>query len=160
MKNAIVKDDVVLNEKLLYLIEPIADEYNLRTGGKLLVTDGHRTPLMQATAMYDNEKHNRGVTYSKIALYKEIKQAFDAGFNRENYPAEKTIADMVKVIDEQIFRGQFISQHLIGRAADFSKRSPGNNPVPVDEKVLGDICRELGHFFMAEVHCFHVTFSA
>lgn len=151
MKHAKVKDDVVLNEGLIRKIESVADEYHTRTGGILLVTDGHRTPQMQAAAMYDNLKHNRGVQYSRKDLYAEIEAAWRAGFERPNYPAADTIADMVKVIDRQILSGRFISQHLVGNAADFSKQA--------DEAVLAAICKEAGHFFMSEIHCLHVTFA-
>jgi len=151
MKNATVKDDVVLNEALIRKIEGLADEYALRTGKKLLVTDGHRTPLMQATAMYNNLKYARDVKYGKADLYMEIYDCWCNGFYQSNYPAEKTIADMVRVIDMQILAGKFISQHLVGNAADFSRTANIHH--------LESICREEGHFFMAEVHCFHVTFA-
>ncbi len=138
---------LALDEK----IESLAAAYRDATGDTLHVTSGYRSPYSQAVAMYDNEKHNRGVKYAKVAAYNEIKKAFEAGFNASGYPAAITTDDMKRVIDDQILRGVFISAHLTGSAADFRKG--------IDMAALGTICQKRGDFVMEEQHCVHITFA-
>lgn len=127
-------------------------EYARRARRPLVITSAQRTPHQQARAIRCNlaaygERHILN-TYRRGPAIREILRAYRA--NRAN--PRKAQREMTRVIREQVARGQFVSDHLLGRAVDV--RSRGRNGARLS--VLRQAARQVGVKVLVErdhVHC-------
>ncbi|MGD8327424.1 MAG: hypothetical protein PVF65_10955 [Sphingomonadales bacterium] len=109
---------VILNAFVKGKLTALAQAFYGKTGKELVITDGFRTPEIQARRMYRRAAANNltGI-YSQFNAAREIQNAYNktaaAGFNRRQIEAE-----MAKVIAKQISTGVYISDHLRNNAAD------------------------------------------
>ncbi len=115
VKHYTLKDStVVLSPEIEKKVNEIANEYYAETGKNIVVTDGDRTPLMQADRMYTNR--NFGIYTNKKAA-DEIQKVYNDGVTARKSKNE-IVANMAKVIEAQISNGTYISPHLRVNAAD------------------------------------------
>lgn len=127
--------------------------YSKRTGGgKLHITSLRRTPARQAKAMHKNLT-TYGIrhverTYRRKAAVREIIAAYKPNRRRP----QKAVREMTKVIENQIRRGVFISNHLLGHAVDI--RSRGRNGARL--RILREIARSIGAKVLVEKNHFHL----
>jgi hypothetical protein len=102
----------------------IADEYYIRTCGRLEITSGTRTPAEQAQAMWENLRHHRNshVRYRNDRYYQEIHDAYLQA-TRSGANERETVEAMTRVIERQVSRGEYLSLHLRGEAVDVRSRT-------------------------------------
>jgi len=103
-------------------MEQIAAEFRRRTGQRLHVTSGTRTPDQQARAMYDKIRLGQRLTrlYRDYDAASEIQTAYRR--NRRQGRAA-TVRAMAAVIRTQMGRGCYISRHLYASAVDVRSRN-------------------------------------
>jgi phage-related protein len=93
-------------------VAEIASAYFDETGADITVTDGTRTAEDQASAMYNNLENGEDFSlYKDQAAAQEIKDAYDEAIDADK-SKEEAIKDMTGVIQDQIERGVYISNHL------------------------------------------------
>lgn len=119
----VAHDDILITEQVREKVERLAGVYRQETGERLIVTSGYRPPFRQARAMYENAidfgEATVRATYTATDLVDEILAAFRP---QRNNPTA-AIAAMQAVIEAQIRRGRFISNHLLSNAVDVRKRT-------------------------------------
>jgi peptidoglycan hydrolase-like protein with peptidoglycan-binding domain len=118
-----VVSDILMTESLLAKVADVANHYFAITGSGLIITSGYRPPDRQAAAMYkkitvDGETKVRNLYKAKAAI-DEILNAYRK--NKGNPVV--AVAEMKTVIESQIKRGVFISNHLLSNAVDVRKRT-------------------------------------
>lgn len=129
--------------------------YRFRAGRGLQITDFRRTPVQQARAIRNNVA-SFGVAYV-IAEYRrkpairEIVAAYRANRRRP----QRVIREMTRVIEDQIGRGVFISNHLLGLAVDF--RSRGRYGARLS--VLRQVARSMGARVVVTKNHYHVDLA-
>jgi peptidoglycan hydrolase-like protein with peptidoglycan-binding domain len=116
-----VNPGILMTADLRPKLAEVAKQYHAITGNGLIITSGYRPPDRQALAMF-RKIVNEGETKVRN-LYKN-KGAIDeilAAFRK--HPGNPTLAipAMQKVIEEQVKRGTFISNHLRSNALDVRK---------------------------------------
>jgi hypothetical protein len=119
----VVAKDLRLGKTARERLARIAERYAHATGKKLVVTGGTRTPARQAKLMIDKLRHGEDVValYENKAAAKAIRDAYLQG--KEKKLSDKSLVRAVrKVIEAQMARGVFISQHLQSGAADVRSR--------------------------------------
>jgi hypothetical protein len=119
----VVAKDLRLGKTARERLARIAERYAHATGKKLVVTGGTRTPARQAKLMIDKLRHGEDVValYENKAAAKAIRDAYLQG--KEKKLSDKALVRAVrKVIEAQMARGVFISQHLQSGAADVRSR--------------------------------------
>jgi hypothetical protein len=94
----------------------VAAAYRDATGRSLHLTSGRRTAHSQADAMYIRFVGGERGGYLNAEALGEILAAFDG---HQGEAREAVVAAMERVIQAQMGRGEFISNHLSGRALDF-----------------------------------------
>ena len=114
--------DVRLGPQMERTMEEIAAEFRRRTGRRLHVTSGTRTPDQQARAMYDKIRLGQRLTrlYRDFEAASEIQTAYRR-HRRQGRAA--TVRAMAEVIRAQIARGRYISRHLYASAVDVRSRN-------------------------------------
>jgi len=124
--------------------------YRYLAGRDLYITNGYRTARKQAIAIGSNLRRY-GPRYV-ISLYrsksaiKEIVQAYKS--NRRSRP----IGAMTRVIENQVSRGIFISNHMRWRAVDV--RSRGWHRARLS--VLRQVAQSMGARVLVEANHYHV----
>lgn len=118
----IVATDILFNSFIQERVAKIASVYIGLTGNKLRITSGYRTPFRQARAMYDNiqmkgETKVRN-TYRNKTLVDEVLSAYRP--HRGN--RVEAIEAMKVVVEKQIARTKYISNHLRSNAIDVDPR--------------------------------------
>lgn len=101
-----------------------ADNFHDKTGKKLVVTDGLRTPEDQAKRM--DYKIANGAGVREYANRSAANQILDARTNAIANGSDP-IAAMAAKIQEQMGNGIYISKHLRDAGADFRDRDLGGN---------------------------------
>lgn len=122
----VVAKDLRLGKAARERLARIAERYARATGKKLVVTGGTRTPARQAKLMIDKLRHGEDIValYENKAAAKAIRDAYVDGHAKKL--SDKALVRAVrKVIEAQIARGVFISQHLQAGAADVRSRDMG-----------------------------------
>lgn len=135
-------EKAVIPPALDKFIEELSSEYMKRTGNKLFCTSGLRTIRSQAEAMFINMTQKNNVNYAQAELQKEIEAA---------YNSTPTVSAIEAALLKQVSNGKYISAHMKGDAADFSKS--------MDIEVFKKICKEKNRFCYVEIPCVHVTFG-
>ena len=117
-----IKAGVTLSLAIKGKVEKIATPYFAATQHKFTVTSGQRSAKSQASAMYTKIAAGSKLTdYRDQTSAQAIKAAYDAGV-KARQSRDKTVADMVAVIDAQIANGVYISKHLRDGAVDVRSR--------------------------------------
>lgn len=115
----------------------IAQSFARRTGRRIHITSGTRTPREQADAMY--EKIRRGIRltrlYRNYDAASEIQNAYRRNRRRGRRP---TVRAMAAVIRAQIGRGVYISRHLRASAADVRSRNLSRRERHIFREVVRD----------------------
>lgn len=112
---------VTLSYEVSSMLKPVAYEYYLWTGNKLVMHSGTRTPHGQAKAMYDNLRKGEDLrrVYGREVqpALSEILHAYEEA---RKSGKEDPVEAMTRVIEEQVRRTPpvYISMHLIGEAVD------------------------------------------
>ena len=105
--------------------------------------------------MYDNLQRNDGPTYSNRVAYDEIVKTYDDAVTAG---ASKQVAvdAMARVIEDQVSRGVYISDHLTGDAVDIRCRDMSDEQRDAFEEAVDDV---LGprHWILESDH-YHVHF--
>lgn len=119
-----LSEHVELSNRGCTLLRRIADEYYIRTCGRLEVTSGTRTLAEQAQAMWENLRNHRNshVQYRNRRAYEAIHNAYLQA-SASGAKERETVAAMTRVIEEQVSRGEYISRHLQGEAVDVRSRT-------------------------------------
>jgi len=116
------EDGVRLGAEMERTMEEIASEFRRRTGRRLHVTSGTRSPDQQARAMYDKIRLGQRLT----RLYRDYDAASEiqAAYRRNRRQGRsQCVRAMSEVIRGQIRRGCFISRHLYASAVDVRSRN-------------------------------------
>lgn len=145
-KNYTVAADILMTAPLEKKVAAVADAYIKQTGEKLTVTSGFRPPFRQARAMFNNlvnlgETRVRN-TYKAKNLINEI----IAAFNKNKGNSAAAIPAMQAVIEGQIKRGGFISNHLLSNAIDVRKSAKLSALQAAVKQVGGRIVIEKDHY--------------
>jgi peptidoglycan hydrolase-like protein with peptidoglycan-binding domain len=144
--------DVLMTKDLEKKAAKLANTYFALTSKNLVVTSGYRPPFRQAPAIYDNlilkgTAVVRG-TYKNKRLIDEIIAAFQA--NRSNEANAK--AAMQKVIENQVKRGAFISNHLLSNAIDLRTRTTIKAKLQQTLNQVGGRLVDEGNHYHVELH--------
>lgn len=133
------------------LLRKLSRLYFERSGTPLHITSGYRTAETQARAMYHNlityGRAHMIRTYRGNAAVREVVYAYQS--NRRN--PVSAVEAMTKVIQEQVGRGIYISEHLLRNAFDI--RLSGANL-----SVLRSVVRNMGGRLLVEPDHYHVEF--
>jgi RHS repeat-associated protein len=117
--NFSTKPGVTISSESYSKVSKTADNYNDKTGKKLVVTDGVRTPQDQAAAMYYKITHGAGLgEYRNRIAANEIMGSYREAVSDGTNP----VSAMASTIQGQMDRGIYISRHLSGTGADFRDR--------------------------------------
>lgn len=114
----VVLKDVLMTKDLEKKVVKLADKYFSLSNSKLTITSGYRPPFRQAPAIYKNIIL-KGITtvrntYKNKKLIDQILDAYKANKTDET----KAVAAMQKVIEAQVKRKEYISNHLLSNAID------------------------------------------
>lgn len=144
--------DVLMTKDLEKKVAKLADTYFSLTGKNLVVTSGYRPPFRQAPAIYNNIilKGTTAVrnTYKNKKLIDEILAAFQA--NKAN--ADNAKAAMQKVIENQVKRGEFISNHLLSNAIDLRTSTTIKAKLQQTLSQVGGRLVDEGNHYHVELH--------
>lgn len=112
---------VRLGDDVEATLERIGREYHRRTGRRLHVTSGTRTPREQAEAMYEKLQLGEQLTrtYRDFEAASEIQAAYRSHRRHGRAACVRAIA---QVIRRQLRRGCYISRHLHASAVDVRSR--------------------------------------
>jgi hypothetical protein len=147
--------DVILRISMESRLSLLTQRYYLRTGKRLHITSGYRSPERQARAMHFNlVSYGIGYvagTYGGRAEVWEIIKVFRE--NRED--EQKAILAMTKVIQSQVKRGKVISIHIGAKAFDIRSRGAE----AANFSVLRDVVRGMGGEVVVEKDHYHVEFK-
>lgn len=126
-------------------------DYARCTRQPLPITSFDRTAAEQARAIHYNLR-TYGIryvlrTYGGSSTIREIVRPYKANRRRPQQAQRK----MTRVIEAQVARGVYISDHLLGRAVDI--RSRGRSGARLS--VLRDIARKMGGKVLVEVDHYH-----
>lgn len=113
------KPEVSLSTETYSKVSDTADNFNEKTGKKLVVTDGERTPKDQAKRMAYKIANGAGV---KEYGNKNAANAILAAYTNAVANGADPVAAMAEKIQEQVSEGVYISRHLSGAGADFRDR--------------------------------------
>ena len=144
------RKEIIVPEELKLKVERFGEMYYAKVGRGLVCTSGLRSAQRQAEAMHENYVLGRNVIYKNQSYENEIKSVWTECHNRPTTPRERTIAEMTMVIEAQIRRGAYISAHLTGNAADWSK-------IMTDIAVFSSIAL-VNCYLQVESSCLHTTF--
>ncbi len=116
------EDDVRLGPRMERTMEEIATEFRRRTGRRLHVTSGTRSPDQQARAMYDKIRLGQRLTrlYRDYEAASEIQGAYRRHRRRGRAVTVRAMADVIR---GQIGRGCYVSRHLYASAVDVRSRN-------------------------------------
>jgi peptidoglycan hydrolase-like protein with peptidoglycan-binding domain len=147
----IVLKDVLMTKELEKKVAELAKTYFGLTNAKLTVTSGYRPPFRQAPAIYKNIVL-KGVntvrnTYKNKKLIDEILDAFQANKNNES----KAITAMQKVIEDQVKRREFISNHLLGNAIDLRVSTTVKSKIQKSLEIVGGRLVDEGDHYHIEL---------
>lgn len=135
---------IVLTDEAIKLLDEIGIRYFKRVGKKFNVNSGTRTPLSQATAMLGViEAGDRNLSkYGNRQAANEILNAYRTGRTRE-----ERIKKMTEVIQGQVSRNIFISNHLRAGGIDIATVGDVVTGVPrmsaAEEKIMIEIAKEV-----------------
>ncbi len=116
-----LKDKTVkISPKTRFIINNIAKKFMEKYKKKIVITSGARTPLLQARAMYKNFRAENGVEqqrrkYKRQKLFDEIATVY---LTEKKTGETHCISMMAKVIEKQVSKGAYISEHLLESAFD------------------------------------------
>jgi uncharacterized protein YcbK (DUF882 family) len=146
-----VGSNVALTKEMEPLLRKLTQLYFEISGGFLYITSGYRSPERQASAMCHN-LIAYGIpyvigTYGGRQAVVEIVEAF----RRNPGDREKATRAMTKVIQAQMIRGVYISDHLLGKAFDIRLSS-------AKLSALREVVRGMGGRLGVERDHYHVAF--
>lgn len=133
---------VEITPELAPRLDQVAAEYLRRTGQKLHVTSGYRSPARQASAMAgliqrNGQNYVRNLYANKTAV-NEILNAYNRG----------GVAEMTRTLESQVARGTFISNHMRNNAIDVR--------ISANKTVLTDIVNQFGGNLLDEGDHYHL----
>ncbi len=130
-----LEEGVRLGPQMQGVILRIAEAFHRRTGRRLVVTSGTRSPLEQADAMYEKLLLGQRLTslYHDHEAAMEIQEAYRR-HRRER--RERCVAAMAHVIQRQLMRGRVISRHLLAGAADIRSRGLDRRERRIFEEIV------------------------
>jgi hypothetical protein len=127
-------------------------EYAKRTKRPLVVTSFLRTPSQQANAIRNLIKR-RGLAYVlKLYRYSPAIREIANAYRENRRSPQKAQQQMTVVIENQVARGVYVSQHLRGLAADVRLRGRNGARLPI----LRDVARGVGAKVSVEPDHIHV----
>lgn len=133
------EEHVVLGPAMAQTMEQIAAEYHRRTGRRLHVTSGTRSPHEQADAMF--EKLSRGQRLTSLYRDFEAASEIQSSYRRHRRSGRRVaVREMARVIRSQMGRGCFISRHLTANAVDVRSYDLSRR----DQQVFRDVVRAVG----------------
>jgi hypothetical protein len=136
---------VVLNPALERKAGEIADAFFNLTGKDIVLTDGNRTALDQATQVYAKILSHDLTIYTNQKAAQEIKAAYDSAVSAGKSKGE-VIKAMAAVIEKQIRNKVYISKHLTGKAFDVRSRDMTTN----QKKTFKQVVQTIGGLTMIE----------
>lgn len=137
-----VNPGISISNTLAPKLDRLAQAYTNRTGQKLRVTSGYRSPSSQASAMANLiERRGRSYVrnlYANKTAVDQIVNAYDRGGR----------AEMTRVITNQVNNGTYVSNHLRSNAVDLS--------INTNRQVLQSIVNQLGGRILNEGDHYHI----
>lgn len=132
------EEGVRLGDEVEATLERIGREYHRRTGRRLHVTSGTRTPREQAEAMYEKLQLGEQLTrtYRDYAAASEIESAYRSHRRHGRAACVRAIA---RVIRGQLRRGCYISRHLHASAVDVRSRDMSPRQQRVFREVVAGV---------------------
>lgn len=132
-------DGVRLSPEMRSTLQSIARRYHQRTGQRIHITSGTRSPNQQARAMYDKLVRGQRLTrlYRDFEAASAIQQAYRS---HRRQGRGQCVAAMSEVIRQQVRRGCYISRHLVASAADVRSR----NMTRRQRRIFRQVVREVG----------------
>ncbi len=130
---------VVLGPEMARTMDRIADEFHRRTGQRLHVTSGTRSPREQADAMFEKLARGQRLTslYRDFEAASEIQEAYRRHRRSGRRAAVRAMAGVIRA---QMGRGCFISRHLTANAVDVRSRNLSRR----DQQVFRDVVNAVG----------------
>ena len=133
------EEDVRLSGRMESTLRRIARRYHERTGQRLHVTSGTRSPRQQAEAMYD--KLRLGVRLTRLYRDYEAAAEIQQTYRRHRRAGRRRcVRAIARVIRRQVDRGCFISRHLHASAVDVRSRTMSAR----QRRVFREVVREVG----------------
>jgi peptidoglycan hydrolase-like protein with peptidoglycan-binding domain len=147
-----VLKDILMTKDLEKKVAKLANTYFSLTNANLTLTSGYRPPFRQARAMLANIKL-KGITtvrntYKNKRLVDEILDAYKANKNND----EKAQAEMQKVIENQVKRKDFISNHLLSNAIDLKVSTTNKTKMLKALEIVGGRLVDEGNHYHIELH--------
>jgi hypothetical protein len=116
-----LNEGIVITPGISDDVNELASGFYQATGAKFRVSSTYRDPTRQAAAMYTNWAAGRDPGYRNKKLRDEAYAPFKQG-QAEKWSSQKTIGEIAKVLTDQVKRGDYLSDHMIDRAIDISRR--------------------------------------
>jgi len=133
-KNYELKNNtVILTPNMIPAIEGIADYFYSKTKKKIVITDGVRTPLAHAKALYT--KLQKGDDLFKLyswRIHKELKAVVKAYNDNLSKGRDTTLSEMAKEIKAAADKGVYLTKHLRANAFDIRDKDLS----PAQKKIL------------------------
>jgi hypothetical protein len=151
---ATMSEDVLLPVSVKRRLGKLTREYLKRTGRRLHITSGYRTPYRQALAMYQNlHRYPLGYVLGTYVDKGAAWQIVNAYLENKGDP-QKAVSRMTAIILAQTRGKRFISNHLLEAAFDIRRFGAG----AADPNVLRVIVSEMGGELVWEKDHYHVEF--
>lgn len=143
-----VATNILMTKSLQTKVEKVANIYFAKRATNLAVTSGYRPSERQAPAMYDKiinegESTVRNLYKNKVAV-DEILNAYRA--NKGNRQA--AVDAIAQVIEKQVKRGVYISNHLLSNAIDVKSST--------NLKALKEAVSQVGGRIVVEGNHYHI----
>lgn len=145
-------EDILMPVKIQKQANELGRKFFNRTGSPLHITSGRRTPIRQAKAMYKKFRANVRKDYTG-PLGREIISVYDHAVGHK-YNERQTISAMAHAIQNQIDRGQYVSNHLRDNAIDIKWQNDKKS-----RDALSAIALEDGHILKNEDYPKHHHFT-
>ncbi len=132
----VVSADVTLAPNVEAKVQEIAARYHAKTGKRLTVTSGTRSPMAQAKAMHTKLELGDNVIglYANKGAIREIVAAYEGESG-----AMAQVAAMAATIEKQQADGVYISRHMREGAVDFRSRDMNAS----DKRALRDAIEQV-----------------
>lgn len=127
-------------------------DYANTAGQRLVIRSGYRTSVQQAIAIYNNlSAYGTGYVFQQYRNKRAIGEIVNA-YRLSRRRRRNSIAAMTRVIEAQVGRGIFISNHLRGRAFDVRSRGRGAAQLAI----LRQVVQRMGGRVLVEKDHYHV----
>ncbi len=150
-----LKAEVAIPEVIEAPVEEMGRDFHARSGRRMVVTSGYRSPREQASAMYDDFAEGEVGKKYKANLQPYVREVL-AVFNENRTGAQAQVVELMRaVVERQVAGGVYLSRHMTGYAIDLRV----NDLAEEARNHLDAAARALGAAPLTENDHRHVQFS-